>query len=187
MLWPVLLITGLERVRITPDPNPFLNLAFDAYPISHSLLTVIAWGLLFAALYRSRTGYTRGALAVALAVVSHWVLDFVTHRPDMPLYPGGPQLGLGLWNSVAGTVVVEAMMFVAGLWIYLKTTRARDGVGRYGLWGLLAVLVLSYVASLFAGTPPAVRVIAIGGIVFGWLFVVWAAWADRHRELVYST
>jgi hypothetical protein len=60
-------------------------------------------------------------------------------------------------------------------------------VGRYGLWGLLAVLVLSYVASLFAGTPPAVRVIAIGGIVFGWLFVVWAAWADRHRELVYST
>jgi hypothetical protein len=187
MLWPVLLLTGLERVRITPDPNPFLNLAFDAYPISHSLLTLIACGLLFAALYHSRTGYTKGALAVALAVVSHWVLDFVTHRPDMPLYPGGPQLGLGLWNSVAGTVVVEAMMFVAGLWIYLKTTRARDGVGRYGLWGLLAVLVLSYVASLFAGTPPAVRVIAISGIVFGWLFVAWAAWADRHREPVYST
>ncbi len=184
MLWPILLLTGLERVRITPDPNPFLNLTFDAYPISHSLLALLAWGALFAWLYRARTGYARGAIVVALAVVSHWVLDVATHRPDMPLYPGGPQLGLGLWNSVAGTVITEGLMFVAGLWIYLRTTRARDGAGRYGLWALLALLVLSYVASLFAGTPPTVRAIAIGGIIFGWLFVAWAAWADRHREAV---
>jgi hypothetical protein len=105
----------------------------------------------------------------------------------MPLYPGGPQLGLGVWNSVAGTVVIEGLMFVAGLWTYLKITRARDGAGRYGLGGLLAVLGLSYVASLFAGRPATVRAIAIGGIVFGWLFVAWAAWVDRHREPVYSS
>src|SRR5712671_5122622 len=92
-----------------------------------------SWGTLFVGLYHWHTGYARGALVVALAVVSHWVLDFVTHRPDMPLYPGGPKLGLGLWNSVAGTIVVAATTFVVGVWMYLRATRARDAVGRYGL------------------------------------------------------
>ena len=182
MLWPVLLLFGLERVSFVPNSNPFLRAVFDAYPISHSLLTLLAWAALFAWLYRSRTGYARGATVVALSVLSHWLLDFATHRPDMPLYPGGPTVGLGLWNSAAGTVAVEGAMFVVGVRIYLKTTRARDGVGRYGLWGLFALLVLSYVGSLFSGPPPTLRALAIGGIVFGWLFVAWAAWADRHRE-----
>ena len=73
-------------------------------------------------------------------------------------------------------------MFVAGTWIYLTTTRVRDAVGRYGLWALLALLVLSYIASLFSGPPPTLRALEIGGIVFGWLFVGWAWWADKHRE-----
>jgi hypothetical protein len=114
MLWPVFLILGWEQAHMVPGPNPFLRLWLDSIPISHSLLTLIAWGLLFAGAYHMRTGYARGAIVVALAVISHWVLDVATHRPDMPLYPGGPKLGLGLWNSVAGTVVVEGLMFVAG-------------------------------------------------------------------------
>jgi membrane-bound metal-dependent hydrolase YbcI (DUF457 family) len=184
MLWPVLLLTGWERVRPVPTGNPFLGLAFDAYPISHSLLTLIAWGILFALLYRARTGYARGAVVVALLVVSHWVLDWVTHLPDLPLYPSGPKVGLGLWRSVAATVTVEALMLGAGAWIYFAATRARDGVGRYALWGLLALLVVSYVGSLFSGPPPSLRALEIGGIGFGWLFVGWAAWGDKHRELV---
>ena len=187
MLWPVLLLTGWERVRIVPNPDPFLNFVFDAYPISHSLLALIAWGVVFALLYRMRTGYAPGALVVALGVVSHWVLDVVVHRPDMPLYPGGPKLGLGLWNSVTGTVVIEGVMLLAGLWIYLRTTRARDGVGRYGFSALLVVVTLSYVASIFGPPPPSTLALGIGGIVFGWLFVAWAARADRHREAVYSS
>ena len=184
MLWPVFLFLGWEHAHMVPGPNPFLTLWLDSIPISHSLLALIAWGVLFGALYRARTGYARGAVVVALAVVSHWVLDVATHRPDMPLYPGGPLLGLGLWNSAAGTIVVEGLMFVAGTWIYLRTTGARDAVGRYGLAALLAVLLLSYGASLAGGPPPAMRVVAIGGIVFGWVFVAWAAWADGHREIV---
>src|SRR5436853_2662050 len=133
MLWPIFLLLGWEHAHFEAGPNPFLVLWLDSIPISHSLLTLIAWGALFAGLYHWRTGYARGALVVALAVVSHWVLDFATHRPDMPLYPGGPKLGLGLWNSVAGTIVVEAAMFLVGLWMYLRATRARDAVGRYGL------------------------------------------------------
>ncbi len=185
MLWPVFLILGWEQAHFVPGPNPFLTLWLDSIPISHSLLTLIAWGALFAGLYHWRTGYARGALVVALAVVSHWVLDFVTHRPDMPLYPGGPKLGLGLWNSVVGTIVVEAAMFVVGVWMYLRATRARDAVGRYGLAALLTVLVLSYLGSLLGGPPPSMRAVEIGGIIFGWLFVWWAAWGDRHRATVF--
>src|SRR3989454_9914641 len=131
-----------------------------------------------------RTGYARGAVAVALLVVSHWVLDFVTHVPDMPLYPGSPRVGLGLWNSVAGTVIVEGLMFAAGTWIYLRETRARDTAGRYGLGALLALLVVSYVGSLFTGPPPTLRALQIGGRGFGGWFGFFAAWADRHRETV---
>jgi hypothetical protein len=184
LLWPLFLLLGWEQVRITSGANPFLTLTFEAYPLSHSLVTLIGWGIVLAVLYRWRTGDARSATLVGLLVVSHWVLDFVTHVPDMPLYPGGPKVGLGLWNSVAGTVIVEGSMFAAGAWIYLTTTRARDAVGRYALWALLALLVVSYAASLFTGPPPTLQAIELGGIVFGWLFVGWAAWADAHRESV---
>ncbi len=129
-----------------------------------------------------RTHYGRGAVVVGLLVVSHWVLDYIVHIPDLPLYPGGPKLGLGLWNSVAGTVIVEAVMFVAGIGVYLATTRARDRVGRYGLWGFVVLLVASYGASLFSPPPPSVTALATGAIVFGGLFVGVAGWVDKHRE-----
>ncbi len=184
LLWPVFLLLGWERAHVVPGPNPFLNLWLDSIPISHSLITLIAWGALFAYLYRVRTGDGHAALVVALLVVSHWLLDFVTHRPDMPLYPGGPGLGLGLWNSVAWTLIVEGVMFVASVWLYARGTRARDRIGIYGFWSLIAVLVLSYVGSLLS-PPPAMGVaLAIFGIIFGWLFVAWAAWGDKHRESV---
>ncbi|HUL02552.1 MAG TPA: metal-dependent hydrolase [Gemmatimonadales bacterium] len=181
MLWPVFLLTGWERATPAPATNPFFNYTFDSYPISHSLLALALWAALFGGLYRWRTGYARGAVVVALLVLSHWVLDWVTHRPDMPLYPGGPKVGLGLWGSVLGTVTIESVMFAAGLGVYLAATRARDRVGRYAFWGFIAMLVASYVGSLFS-PPPVMPALAIGGIVFGWLFVAWAWWADKHRE-----
>ena len=168
---------------MVPGPNPFLNLWLDSIPVSHSLVALIAWGLLFGYLYRKRTGYARGALVVGLLVLSHWVLDVVTHRPDMPLYPGSVNLGLGLWNSVAGTLIVEGLLFIAGLVIYLRTTRPRDGIGRWGFWALIVVLLGSYVSTLFAPPPTDMKAIAVFGIAFGWLFVLFAWWVDRHREL----
>jgi membrane-bound metal-dependent hydrolase YbcI (DUF457 family) len=186
LLWPLFLLTGWERVTIVPGPNPFLRLAFDAYPLSHSLLTLIVWGAVYALLYRRRSGYARGAVVLALLVVSHWVLDLATHRPDMPLYPGSATLGLGLWTSVTGTLVVEGVMFVAGVVIYGVTTTPRDAVGRYGIWALVAFLAASYTASLFGPPPPSVGALAIFALVFGVLFVVWGWWADRHRDAAYS-
>ena len=93
-------------------------------------------------------------------------------------------MGLGLWNSVSGTVVTESVMFAAGVWLYAGATRARDRAGSYGVWALIAVLVLSYAGSLFSPPPPSRTALAVGGIIFGWLFVGWAAWGDKHRESV---
>jgi len=182
LLWPVFLLLGWEQARVVPGPNPFLNLWLDSIPVSHSLVALIAWGLLFGYLYRKRTGYARGALVVGLLVVSHWVLDVVTHRPDMPLYPGSVTVGLGLWNSVAGTLLVEGAMFVAGVAIYAGVTRARDGIGRYGFWTLVVVLAGSYVSSLFAPPPQNMTALATFAIIFGWLFVLFGWWVDRHRD-----
>jgi len=183
LLWPVFLLLGWEQARVVPGPNPFLNLWLDSIPVSHSLVALIAWGLLFAYLYRKRTGYARGAVVVGLLVLSHWVLDFITHRPDMPLYPGSATVGLGLWNSVAGTLIVEGAMFIAGLMIYATVTRARDRIGRYGFWALVLVLSGSYVSSLFAPPPQDMTALAIFAIIFGWLFVAFGWWVDKHRDL----
>src|ERR1044072_1354233 len=179
-----LLLSGLEHVHAVPSGNPFLNLWFDDYPYSHSLFTLIVWGIVFGYVYRAATGYKRGAFVIGILVVSHWVLDFVTHRPDMPLYHGGPQLGLGLWISPAAPIAVEAAMMLVGVTLYARTTRARDAAGQWGFLGLVALLAISYGVSLEAPPPPNHTALAIGGIIFGWVFVVFAWWVDRHREAV---
>jgi membrane-bound metal-dependent hydrolase YbcI (DUF457 family) len=182
MLWPIFLLVGWEHVHAVPSTNPFLVGWFDDYPYSHSLFMLLVWGALFGYLYRARTGNKRAALVVAILVVSHWVLDVITHRPDMPIYPGGAQVGLGLWNSVTATIVVEAMMLIVGVALYAGTTRARDGIGRWGFWSLVALLVISYIGSIKAPAPTSVSALAIGAIIFGWVFVLFGWWVDRHRE-----
>ena len=137
---------------------------------------------MFGCLYKWRTGDKRAALVIALLVVSHWVLDFITHRPDEPLYPGGPAVGLGLWSFPNATVIVESVMLIAGLAFYLSATRARDAIGRWGIWALVAVLAGSYYSTLFTPTPTDIHALAIGGIIFGWVFVLLAWWVDRHRD-----
>ncbi len=182
LLWPVFLLLGWETVRIEPGNTRFTPLAFESYPWSHSLLMAGVWALLFAGVYSSRTRYGTGAVVIGLAVLSHWVLDAVTHRPDLPLYPGrSPLLGLGLWNSVAGTLVVEGLMFAAGVWAYQSATRATDWVGRYASWALLAVLAAMYGSALVGPPPPDAKSLAVFSLG-GWIFPCWAAWVDRHRE-----
>jgi hypothetical protein len=115
-------------------------------------------------------------------VFSHWVLDFVTHRPDLPLYPGSPMsFGLGLWGSPQATVATEAAMFVVGVAIYARATRAVNRRGAMALWALVALLAASYAASVFGPPPASVDFIKYGGLT-GWLFVPWAWWIDRNRE-----
>jgi len=182
LLWPIFLLLSWEQVRIEPGNTAFTPLDFVSYPISHSLLTASGWGALFALLYWARTHYTRGAVVIGLSVVSHWVLDFITHRPDMPLYPGGPKFGLGLWNSVPATISVEVPMYVVGAWLYLSMTRARDRTGSYALLAFLAFGLVTYVANILGPPPPNPRAIAFVTLTL-WLVPVWAWWIDRHRTV----
>lgn len=181
LLWPILLLQGVEVVRIQPNANPFLNLVFQSYPWSHSLLMDVVWGVVLASVYYTMRRDSNGAVVTFLLVVSHWVLDWISHRPDMPLYPGGAwHLGLGLWNSEAATIAVELLMFAAGLWIYMSATRSRDRFGQVGAWALAAFLLVLYVASIFSPPPPSVAALAIGGLI-GWPLVI-APWlTDKHR------
>jgi len=182
LLWPVFLLLGWEQVRIDPGNTAFTPLDFVSYPLSHSLVGAICWATIFALLYYFFIHYQRGAVMIWIGVVSHWVLDFMVHRPDLPLYPEGARLGLGLWNSILATVIVEGLMYVAGIWIYLRVTRAKDGIGRWGSWSFIIVVAALYVVNIFSPPLPNERLLAMVAIPYIWLLILWAWWADRHRE-----
>jgi LexA-binding, inner membrane-associated putative hydrolase len=183
LLWPLFLLAGVERVEIRHDDTAFTPLLFAHYPYSHSLVAALAWAAVVAGVYAWRRRYARGVAVIAALVVSHWVLDWVTHRPDLPLYPGGPLLGLGLWNSVPGTLIVELLLFAAGLRIYLAATRARGAAGRWNPWAFAAVLLALYLAAAFGPLPPGETAVAVSALGMG-LLVAWAAWVDSGREAV---
>src|SRR5262249_2515431 len=150
-----------------------------SYPWSHSLATLVAWGLLLGGIYRGIAGGRRSFIALAVLVVSHWVLDWITHRPDMPVYPGGPKFGLGLWNSIPGTVAIETLLYAAGLYVYVRSTRPVTTGGRWGFVSLALVLFLIYLANLFGGAPPSITAIGVAGLLGGAVFVLSAWWVDR--------
>lgn len=182
LLWPLFLLLGWEHVRINPGNTVVTPLDFYDYPITHSLVGAVLWSCAFGALYYGMRRSTRNALIIGGLVFSHWVLDFVTHRPDLSLGLGGTTFfGLGLWNSLPGTVVVEVGLFAAGVTLYLRTTKAKDKIGSVGFWSLIGLFSLIYVANLVGPPPPDASMIAIAGNA-SWLFVLWAYWVDRHRE-----
>ena len=182
LLWPILLLAGVERVRIDPGASPFLRFEFESYPISHSALAVLGWAVAFGAAYLWRTGYRAGAVVTGALVASHWLLDFSTHLPDLALWPGGPRMGLGLWRSTSATLVVELLLFSAGVAIYLSATRAGRAAGRWGLAGFVVLLLVTYAGSVLGGAPPSVTAVGVAGILGSALTIAWAAWADRGRE-----
>jgi hypothetical protein len=185
LLWPVLVAVGAEQVRIDPGNTAFTPLDFVSYPYSHSLVTLLVWGLALGLAYSATMHRNGRSLAVLTGLVlSHWVLDALTHRPDMPVYPGGPKVGLGLWNSIPATIVLETAMFAAGAWIYSRATRPRDGIGRWSLIALVIVLYAIYLGNVFGGPPPSVTAIWMLGIVGGALLIAWSWWVDRHRAAV---
>lgn len=182
LLWPVLVAVGVERVTIAPGDTAFTPLRFDSYPISHSLALDVLWGALFAlGLWWATRSRSAAAVSAAL-VVSHWLLDFASHRADMPLVPGGSRYGLGLWNSVPGTLAVESALFAMGVALYAQATKPRDRVGRYGLIGLVLLLVTAYLGAAFGPPPPSVSAVVVTGIAGSLALLLLSAWTDRHRQ-----
>jgi hypothetical protein len=183
MLWPVFLLLGWEHARIDPGNTRFTPFDLYDYPWSHSLLMSVVWATAFALIYHAATRYKPGTVAIWIGVVSHWILDWVTHRPDMPLYPGGgPRLGLGLWNSIPGTMSVEIAMLAAGVGIYLSATRARDWIGRYLFAAFVLLLLAAYIGDRFGGPPDSMSEVAWTGVVAMIVLLPWAWWFDKHRD-----
>ncbi len=184
LLWPLFLAVGLEQVRIDPGNTALTPLDFVSYPYSHSLLLLLVWGAVMSFVCSPFARGRRVFAVISGLVVSHWVLDCITHRPDMPLFPGGPKLGLGLWNSIPATVALEVPMFVAGLWVYTRVTHPRDAVGRWAFGALVVTLLLIYAANIVSPPPPSVTALSIVAMAGGVLFTAWSAWADGHRDVV---
>ncbi len=183
-LWPILLLLGVERVRIVPGLMATSPLNFEYYPYSHSLLMAIVWGVLIAAIYYAYRKYGRGALVLGALVISHWLLDLPMHQKDLPLWLGAtsPKFGWGLWNSVALTYIIEFTIFLAGVSAYTRATRPLDRIGRWGWWIYVTLLAVLYLSSN-GPPPPSVRAVAWTTLGI-WLFVPWAWWIDKHRILI---
>jgi membrane-bound metal-dependent hydrolase YbcI (DUF457 family) len=181
LLWPILLLLGFETVRVHPGDTAFTNLAFDSYPWSHSLLFATVWsGLVMFVTRRLYRSWRVGAILGGL-VLSHWVLDFITHRPDLPLWPGGPLVGAGLWNSIAGTLLIEGSLLAFGVWLYLGSTTTRDATGRWALVALVVVTGLIWVTQPWSPAPPGAMAVAWGALIL-WLLPPWARVIEAHRR-----
>ncbi len=183
LLWPTLLLLGLEQVRIAPGATVVTPLVFESYPISHSLLAVIGWAVLTGGIYYWLKREYKGALILSALVVSHWLLDLVVHQPDLPLFPGSATLvGLNAWSSLPLTLLLEGSLLAVGVWLYARVTAAADVAGRWGFYCLVGFLLLIYIGNLFGEPPPNAMAIAWVGQA-QWLLVLWGYWIDKHRHV----
>lgn len=183
VIWPVFLLLGVEKVRIVPGLTPVTPLDFVSYPWTHSLLMTCLWGVVLALIYYSFKKDKTAALILAALVVSHWLLDYFTHIPDLQLAPSDPaRYGLGLWHSRLWTALVELAIFFGGVLIYMRSTRSRDRIGSIGLYAYLLLLTLIYLVNIQGAAPPGVTAVAVTALIGMPIFFLWAGWFDRHRD-----
>lgn len=181
--WTVLVLAGVEKVRIVPGITAANPLDLYYMPYTHSLVAAVLWSLALAVACRALfrwPGWTVAAW-VGAVVASHWVLDWLVHRPDLPLYDDTAKVGLGLWNYVGLSLALEVLLLAGGLWLYLRKTRPRTNVGRYGPVALVVFMLVMQVSSLVGPYPPSPTVVAVSGLAMYVLLAVLAGWMDRQR------
>ena len=177
VLWAVFLAAGIEHVAVAPGVGKNRMIGLDIV-YSHGLLPDILWAGLFAAIYFAIRKNARGAWVLFAAVLSHWVLDVISHRPDMPLAPGvHPVLGFGLWNSRPATLLVEGGFWLLAIALYVHATKATGRAGIYGFWIVIALLTWIWFTNITTPPPPS----GVGSLVFFTLVIVWAYWMNRCR------
>ena len=185
LLWGIFLVTGIERFEIVRRGTTLMNsVVVTEIAYSHSLAMVILWAVLLAGGYFLVRRDTRGALVLLGAVLSHWLLDFIAHHPDMPLAPGIHRVfGLGLWTSIPLTLAVEGGLWVLAVTSYLRATQTKGRAPHWLLWIGVVVITLAWYNNV-AGPPPAVSNPAAGiaSFVFFSLVSAWAYWLNRLRQ-----
>lgn len=186
LLWGVFLLLGWEHARIVPGFTPVTPFEFLDYPISHSLVAALVWGLVAAAFYyswptRDTTRHWQAAALVGAAVFSHYPLDVLVHVPDLPIAGNdSPKIGLGLWNYPVASMLLELVVLGLGLAVYAVFRSHRHPL-RFGrLTLLVAVLLGTYFASQFGPLPPSMTTVAVSDILFVIGVAGLAGWADRR-------
>jgi membrane-bound metal-dependent hydrolase YbcI (DUF457 family) len=182
LAWPILVLLGLETVSVAPGNTAFTPLSFDSYPWSHSLLMAIVWGVVASGFMYWIGKDRRVAVLVGMVVLSHWLLDFTTHRADLALWPGGSKHGMGLWNSIPGTIVVEGSLFVAAIVMYVRAFKPCDATGKWSFWTLVGLTGAIWIMQPWSPPPPSAKAVATVAIAV-FLFPLWTAWIERHRSM----
>ena len=184
LLWPLFLLLGIEQVKIDPGNTAVTPLNFIYYPFSHSFIGVLIWAILFAGVYYLIKKNLKVAVWLGILVTSHWILDLLTHRPDLPLlFNNETMVGFGLWNSMLATILVEGSIFAGGIYLYLKMTKSNNRTGNIAFWSLIGFLIIVYLSNLFGPPPPSEEPIGFVGLS-QWLLIAWAYWIDKNRSVV---
>jgi len=182
LIWPLLLLTGLEKVAIEPGNTAFTPLNFISYPFSHSFLAVAVWGFLFGTAYYIFRHDIKSSLLLGLLVLSHWFLDLFTHRPDLQVFPWSDwKVGLGLWYSIPFTIIIEGAIFAAGIYLFLKAHKDRDPKFGIRFWSLIIFLSFTYIMNIIGPPPPTDQELAYAGLAM-WIFVLWGYWIDKKPK-----
>lgn len=188
ILWAVLVLLGIERADIVPGITAANPIDYTYYPFSHSLIASLIWTGVLYIIFRvlpTKPGSQKSkvALVMATAVLSHFFLDLLSHRPDLPLSIGdSPKIGLGLWNFVLVSYIVEGLIFFIGLWLYMRATDGETFAGKYGMLIFAAFLFLTNLMNLFGTPPPNSQTLATFSLTTYLLSIGIAFWLDRKRS-----
>lgn len=178
-IWPIFVLLGIETVRIEEGITKLVPFDFTYYPYSHSLMMTIVWSLLFGFVYFMVTKNRQNSIILGLLVSSHWLLDLIVHRPDLPISPFSDyKVGLGMWNNPLLEIITEFGIFLVGVYFYYSIAKPRR---KLSFWSLVVVLLIFQILNFVGPPPPDINAIAWGTNMM-WLFVIWAWWIEREKK-----
>jgi len=176
LLWPIFVLFGIETLSIDPGNTKLTQLDFEYYPYSHSLLMAMVWAALMGGVYFFFTKNKKGSLLLGALVMSHWILDLITHRPDLPLTPfTETKVGFGLWNYPIAEIILELGIFALGAFLYYKSPCFKRKIA---FWLLILFLLVVHLMNLFGPPPPDTMAVAWSANLM-WLIVLWAWWIEK--------
>jgi hypothetical protein len=180
--WCVFMIFGLEQVQFKSGMGAGKYFSATNVALSHSLLMDVVWATLLALAYLLRRRYPRGGLMIFLVVLSHWLLDFVSWRPDLPIAPGMHRyVGLGLWNSIPATLLVEGGLWFIAVILYVRFTRSKNLTAAFVFWVGIALLTVMWLNNIAGPPPQNPKAAPFASLIVFSLTVAWAYWINRVR------
>ncbi len=178
-VWAILCPTGLDRSGIAPVLMTVVRPDFGTDSFSHSLLFAGVLALIFGLGYLSLRHSGRAAVVIGALVLSHPLLDAPGSFTHITFFPGTAPVSLR--GPVPVLLLLESALFLAGVVIYLRATRARDSLGSWGLGTTLVVQLALFAAAIVPPHPLEVQALALATLG-SFLFAPLAFWLDRHRS-----